>query len=300
MSSIVIVAYPDRLRADHAVLVTAARARGLDVALVSPSELSLITDSGESWVSLAGRKLIPDVVLPRGVNRPWPLLAQVFEQWSNDGAQIVPDVHSASLCADKVASSVALASAGVPTMPTLAVVPGEGVDLSGGEAMFASRPVVVKPARASKGRGVARYESWRDAQVALSSMVPLIAGMVDHHVVQPLATGAGSDYRVVVADRGHGHELVALTRRRAPVDDFVTNALGATVEDIDLNSGDASHIAAPALHAARELGLHFAGVDVIEHRGAMVVLEVNAWPGLAPEQRGTALADALLDAALCR
>jgi len=50
--------------------------------------------------------------------------------------------------------------------------------------------------------------------------------------------------------------------------------------------------------AARALGLCFAGVDIIEHEGQMVVLEVNAWPGLAPDQRGTSLADALLDAAL--
>ena len=297
MTSLVIVGYPDRLRADHAVLVEAAQARGLDVDVVSPSELSLATDGEHCWVSVAGQKTRPDVVLPRGVNRPWSFLVPVFEQWIADGARIVPNLRAASLCADKVTTSVTLANAGVPAMPTVAVVPGDGVDLTLFEAMFSSQPVVVKPARASKGRGVTRHRSWRDAQEALSSTVPLIGGMVDHHVVQPLATGAGCDYRVVVADRGRGHDVVALTRRTAPSEHFVTNVQGSTVEELDLKSADASRIAESALRAAHAMDLCFAGVDVIEHCGEMVVLEVNAWPGLAPEQRGTALADALLDVA---
>lgn len=300
MTSVVVVGYPDRLRADHDALLQAARARGIDARLVSPSELSLVTESGHQWVSVAGKRLTPDVVLPRGVNRPWSLLRQVLEQWERDGARIVPDVNAASLCADKVACTSALMTHEVPVLPTLSVVPGSGVNLSGGESLFGSRPVVVKPARASKGRGVTRFDSWQGAEASLSSTVPLVAGMVDHHVVQPLATGAGCDFRAVVVERGHGHEVVALTRRRAPEDNFVTNTLGSTVEDVDVTSHEAQRIVKPAVSAAMALGLCFAGVDIIEHEGQMVVLEVNAWPGLAPDQRGTSLADVLLDAAMCR
>ncbi|MBM3637952.1 MAG: ATP-grasp domain-containing protein [Actinobacteria bacterium] len=298
MTSIVVVGYPDRLRADHACLLQAAQARGISARLVSPSELSLVTESGQQWVSVAEQRVIPDVVLPRGLNRPWPLMQQVLEHWSRDGACIVPDVIAASLCADKVTCTSVLMAHRVPTLATMSVVPGVGVNLSSGESHFGTRPVVVKPARASKGRGVLKFDTWHEAEVALSTTVPLVAGMVDHQVVQPLATGAGCDFRVIVADRGHSHEVVALTRRRAPMNEFVTNAPGALVDDVDMTSLDAERIAAPAVLAARALGLCFAGVDVIEHEGEMVVLEVNAWPGLAPDQRGTSLADALLDAAL--
>jgi glutathione synthase/RimK-type ligase-like ATP-grasp enzyme len=299
MTTIFVVGYSDRLRADHDVLLCAARARGVDARLVSPSELSLVTESGRQWVSVAGERVTPHVVLPRGLNRPWALMQQVLEQWARDGARIVPDVNAASLCADKVACTSVLMTHKVPTLPTISVVPGDGVNLSGGEALFGSRPVVAKPARASKGRGVMRFDTWRDAEGALSSTVPLVAGMVDHHVVQPLATGAGTDYRAVVVERGQGDEVVALTRRRAPSNEFVTNAPGATVEDIDVTSLEGRRIADVAVLAVRALGMCFAGVDIIEHEGQMVVLEVNAWPGLAPDQRGTSLADALLDAALC-
>lgn len=298
MPSLVVVGYPGRLRADHAALLQAAQSRGIDAQLVSPSELSLVSETKRQWVSLAGQRVTPDVVLPRGLNRPWPLMQQVLEHWSRDGARIVPDVRAASLCADKVTCTSVLVSNRVPAVPTVSVVPGIGVNLSGGELLFGTRPVVVKPARASKGRGVTRYDTWHEAEVALSSTVPLISGMVDHQVVQPLATGAGCDFRVVVAERGRGLEVVALTRRRAPAHEFVTNAPGALVDDMDVTSRDAKLIGAPAVLAARALGLCFAGVDVIEHEGEMVVLEVNAWPGLAPDQRGTFLADALLDAAL--
>jgi glutathione synthase/RimK-type ligase-like ATP-grasp enzyme len=299
MTTVVVVGYADRLRADHDVLLHAAQVRGIDARLVSPSELSLVTESGRQWVSVAGERVIPDAVLPRGVNRPWVLMQKVLEQWARDGARIVPDVNAASLCADKVACTSLLMTNEVPILPTLSVVPGVGVNLSGGEAIFGSRPVVVKPARASKGRGVMRFDTWQDAETALSSTVPLVAGMVDHHVVQPLATGAGCDFRAVVVERNHGYEVVALTRRCAPRNEFVTNAPGSQVEDIDATSLEGKQIASVAVLAARALGLCFAGVDIIEHEGQMVVLEVNAWPGLAPDQRGTSLADALLDAALC-
>lgn len=50
-----------------------------------------------------------------------------------------------------------------------------------------------------------------------------------------------------------------------------------------------------ATQAARALGLVFGGVDVIVHNGRAVVLEVNAWPGLAVQHRGDTLARALVN-----
>lgn len=122
--------------------------------------------------------------------------------------------------------------------------------------------------------------------------------MVDHHVVQPLASGSGIDYRVVVAERGQSRSpIVAVTRRIAPDGEFVTNRPGAIVEDVLDPEQIVPDVCAVALQATRVLGLSFGGVDVIEHLGKASVLEVNAWPGLAAEIRGTLIADALVDVA---
>lgn len=123
--------------------------------------------------------------------------------------------------------------------------------------------------------------------------------MVDHHVVQPLASGSGIDDRVVVAERGPSQSpIVAVTRRIAPDGEFVTNRPGSTVEDVHDPEEIVPDVCAVAVLATRALGLSFGGVDVIEHLGQASVLEVNAWPGLAADFRGTFLADALVDVAI--
>ena len=282
-----IVGYPERLVADHRALLAAAAAAGYDAEVVAPSRLALLVDEHGERVLVDGLPRRPDVVLPRGVNRPWPLLRQMLEVWQADGVVVVPNVAAADLCADKVVTTRVLAAAGVPVLPTVAVVPGSGVCLT---PLDGPGALVAKPARASKAAGVERFDHRTAAEAVLGAQHPLVAGLVDHHVVQPLATGAGVDYRVVVA----GGRAVAVTERRAPADDFVTNRPGAVVTDVDDPRRDVPDVVEVAVAAAQALGLEFGGVDVIRHRGRAVVLEVNAWPGLAASIRDDQLARSLL------
>ena len=289
---LVVIGYPDRLVADHRVLIESARAAGFRVDLVSPSALAISVGQGGTRVLVHGDEITPDVVLPRGVNRPWPFVSQVLEIWERRGARVVPSRRAAELCADKLATTLVLAEAGVPVLPTIGLAPGSDNEIRGFDTA-----VVTKPARASKGRGVERFATSGDAQESLRASRPLVAGMVDHHVVQPIASGAGIDYRVVVAHRRDAPSIVAVTRRIAPPGEFVTNRPGSLVEDVH----DPEHVVPDVCEVARDaitgLGLSFGGVDVIEHDGRPVVLEVNAWPGLAAEQRGRQIADALVDVA---
>lgn len=289
--TLVVVGYPTRLVADHAALLAAAEAAGFDAELVAPGRIGLMVDDHGERVLIDGVARTPDVVLPRGVNRPWPFIAQVLDVWQQSGARIVPSSDAAAVCADKLATTRALARAGVAVLPTMGVAPDDGVRL---DPLATDGPLVTKPARASKGRGVERFDDAHDAAVALSAPRPLVAGMVDHHVVQPLASGWGVDYRVVVAADRDEIRVVAATERRAPPDVVTTNTSGSTV--VDLHDAERTHpdVVQVALGAARALGLEFGGIDVIRHHGQAVVLEANAWPGLAVEVRGRRLADALV------
>jgi len=282
-----IIGYPERLAVDHRALLDAAEAAGFDAELVAPSRLALAIDEHGERVLVDGVVRPPRVVLPRGVNRPWPLLRQILEVWEMQGVVVVPSVRAADLCADKVLTTRVLAAAGVPVLPTVAVNPGGGVSLT----HLADRgALVAKPARASKAAGVERFDDVAAARAVLGSERTLVAGMVDHQVVQPLATTAGVDFRVVVA----GACAVAVTERRAPAGDFVTNRPGSTVSDVEDPGHTVPEVVSVAVAAARALGLEFGGVDVIRHEGRAVVLEVNAWPGLAAHVRNEQLARSLL------
>jgi glutathione synthase/RimK-type ligase-like ATP-grasp enzyme len=295
-----VIGYPDRLIADHRALCESASAAGFAVELISPSALSIVIEEGTTRVLVHGDEFVPDVVLPRGVNRPWPFLSQVLEIWESQGVRVVPSRHAADLCADKLTTTRVLVDARVPVLPTIGLAPGPDNVLPCDEADDFHRVVVAKPARASKGRGVESFASGAEAQSSLRTSRALEAGMVDHHVVQPIASGAGIDYRVVVAAREDSSLIVAVTRRIAPTGEFVTNRPGSIVEDVHDPESVVPDVCRVARDAVRALGLSFGGVDVIEHDGRPVVLEVNAWPGLAAEKRGRQIADALVDVAHAR
>lgn len=287
---LVIVGYPERLVDDHRALVEAATTAGFRAEVVAPSRLALVVDDAGERVLKDGQEYRPHVALPRGVNRPWAMVRQLLEVWQQQGCVVVPAISASELCADKVATTRALGRAGVPVLPTVGVVPGDGVDLNG---LVSPHTVVVKPARASKARGVEAFDTVSDAQESLRRGRSLVADLVDHQLVQPQASSAGCDFRVVVADG----EVVALTRRVAPPDEFITNRPGAEVTDVLPPFHGHGDVVDVAVAAAGALDLAFAGVDVIRHHDQAVVLEVNAWPGLAAAVRHDRLAKSLVEVA---
>jgi glutathione synthase/RimK-type ligase-like ATP-grasp enzyme len=290
---VLVIGYPERLQADHEALVEAAHQAGFVTDLVAPSRISLSIGGGQpTEVLIDGAPCQPAVALPRGVNRPWPLVRQFLEVWSAAGTVIVPGLDAADRVADKVRTARVLAAAGIPIIATVAVIPGSGVAI---EPNHPHGQIIVKPARGSKARGVEVHDTLADTVASLRVMRPLIDDVVDHQVVQSLATSAGTDYRVIVARTEPGDappRTIAITRRHAPAGTIITNRAGSTTEDVDPTT--IPEIAYLAEAAAMALGLDFGGIDIIEHEGEPVVLEANAWPGLAPEHRGRQLADALI------
>jgi ribosomal protein S6--L-glutamate ligase len=175
-------------------------------------------------------------------------------------------------------------------MPSTAVLGGPDY-VANTLAQLPERALVVKPSFGSGGRDVVTYET-RDAAVrALREITRQAHGSIEHHVVQPQATGARRDYRVVVANG----KAVAGTQRTAGPGRFTTNGTSSSITPY--RSAEIDEI---AVAAATAIGLEFTGIDVIEHDGNMVVLEANAWPGLSLTGGvcGVNLAEVLLDVLL--
>lgn len=284
---LVVLGYEQR-RHDHDPIIDAARRRGLTTELWNPGHLSVdVGGPVTECVRHEGVVAVPRYVLPRAVNRVLPFVAHVLDAWERLGVRTVPSASSALVCADKLATARALAAAGVPTVMSVGLLEGPdahpellaGID---GDAL------VTKPAFGSRGRGVTAYAA-RDLAAADLVVAPDTDDhRIEHRVVQPRATSFGRDYRVIVA----AGEVVACAQRTAAPGQFITNGSGARVMPY-------RHTAAEnvALAAAHTLGLEFTGIDVIEHRGQMMVLEANAWPGLTVTSRvcGVDLAEVLLE-----
>ena len=288
---LLVLGYEDRLLGDHQALLDAAQHEGFRAELVDPSRLTIDVRADAIQVLVDGIPRTPAVALPRGVNRPWPFLRQVLEVWAGYGTRVLPSVEAADRCADKLSTIRVLAARGVPTLPTLGVLAGFGTILD--DHSCTNEVLVTKPARASKGRGV-RAATRSETLSELRSRLPLVDGMVDHQIVQPRADQWGIDHRVVVADG----EVVAMTRRHGAPGAITTNTRGSSVVDVDDPWSEAPEVASVAVEACAALGLEFGGIDVIGHEGRAVVLEANAWPGLAAHVRGPHIARALIQSAM--
>ncbi len=129
--------------------------------------------------------------------------------------------------------------------------------------------VVVKPLFGSEGRGIIRVDSPDLAWRVFRSLEQIGAVMY----LQRYIPSADGDYRILVLDGC----VVGSMKRRAPVDDFRTNAAQAGVctrwmpNDLHVDL---------ALRAADAIDCVFCGVDLIyDQDGQVKVLEVNAVPG---------------------
>ena len=159
-------------------------------------------------------RLVPevDVLLERSVSATAGLVAtQIYEA---AGVRVINDSATASVCADKVRTSLALAAADVPQPETIVAL-GEEAALDAIE--YLGYPAVIKPAVGSWGRLLARVND-RDAAEALIEHKSVLGG-VNHQVfyVQEYIRKPSRDIRAFVI----GDETICAIYRSAA--HWVTN-----------------------------------------------------------------------------
>lgn len=124
-------------------------------------------------------------------------------------------------------------------------------------------PVIAKPVFGQKGIGIEKLE---DAEKALSFFEIYCKEYLFQEYV-PITY----DTRVFIV----GDIVLGAIRRNVIKGDFRSNvSLGAYVESIEVSL----EIKTLALQAKKALGYEIAGVDIIEHQGKIMVLEVNDTP----------------------
>lgn len=245
------------LRAEEKAILAAARDRGIDVTPIFDRELVLDLSASEP----ASSGLDFDVVLDRCVahSRSGYTL-RALQRW---GVPTLNTAEAVRLCDDKAENSLTLEAAGIPTPRTLIAF---DVDSAIRACEVLGYPAVLKPVTGSWGRLLARVNGPDQARSILEQKKGL--GSYHHAVfyVQEYIEKPDRDIRAYVV----GDRVLAASYRMAK--HWVTNAArGAESEPCPVTP----EIEDLALRSCAAVGARLAGVDLIETRNGLAVIEVN-------------------------
>jgi len=245
------------IRAEEKAILAAARSRRIAVTPVFDRELVLDLSAPDA----ARSGLDFDIVLDRCVahSRSGYVL-RALQRWGVPTLNTADAVH---LCDDKAENSLVLEAAGIPTLRTLLAFDVESA-LQACETV--GYPAVLKPVTGSWGRLLARVNGPQQARTILEQKKDL--GSFHHAIfyVQEYVEKPDRDIRAYVV----GDEVLAASYRTAK--HWVTNAArGATSFPCPITP----EIEDLALRACRAVGARLAGVDLIETKDGLAVIEVN-------------------------
>lgn len=202
-----------------------------------------------------------DVVLERCINHSRALHAlRLFEC---AGIRCVNSAKVASICGDKIMTSIALQEHKVP-QPEVRIAFTEESTLQAIEGM--GYPVVLKPAVGSWGRLLSKVNDRDAAETVLEHKVTL--GSYHHSIfyIQKYIDKKGRDIRSFVV----GEECVAAIYRYS--EHWITNtARGGTAENCPLTD----ELKELSVRAARAVGGGIVAVDIFETDDGLLVNEVN-------------------------
>jgi ribosomal protein S6--L-glutamate ligase len=137
--------------------------------------------------------------------------------------------------------------------------------------------VIIKLLEGTQGIGVILADNTKVAEAIIETLQTTKQNVLIQSFVKE---SKGKDVRAFVV----GGRVVAAMRRKAKGDEFRSNVhRGASVEAIKLDGEYES----TAIRAAQVLGLHVAGVDMLEGKDGPMVMEVNSSPGLEGIERAT-------------
>ena len=230
-------------------------ARGVDFTLIDVRDLVFRLEDGDRWRQY-------DVVLERCVSHSQALASlQMLDSW---GVACVNTIQVAQVCGDKLATSLALERAGVPS-PLVRVAYTPEAALAAMEEL--GYPVVLKPAVGSWGRLLAKVND-RDAAEALLEHKTTL-GSYQHAIfyIQEYIDKPGRDLRTFVV----GDETICgITRSSAH---WITNtARGGQSGNCPITP----EIDRLSRAAAAAVGGGVVAIDLLETpTGDLLVNEVN-------------------------
>jgi ribosomal protein S6--L-glutamate ligase len=259
-------------------LKQAVLARGHEARVLDTLKLSIVVEQGRPDLLYRGKPLGHyDAVIPRIGSSITFYGCAVLRQFEQMGVFTLNSSHAVSVSRDKLRSHQILSrhSLGIPQ--TIFVRDKEqvltAIELVGGA------PVIIKVLEGTQGVGVILADTEKTAQAIIETLQMARQNVLIQKFV---AESRGCDLRAFVV----GDRVVASMRRLAREGEFRSNVhRGGRAEKVELDE----NYQRTAIMAAQILGLHVAGVDMLEGRDGPVVLEVNSSPGLQGIETATGI-----------
>ena len=256
-------------------LVEEAEKRGHKVKVVKYKNCYLSLDEKHPSVHYRGKLLSGyDAIIPRISNNMTRYGCAVVRQFEMQGAWTASSSIAITRARDKLRSQQILTKAGVDTPKTLVSRNTTDID----ELLEQiGLPVIIKLATGTHGNGVVLAETKKAAKSALQAFYLYNEDGTNVLLQEYVKESAGTDIRAFVV----GSRVVASMQRQSLDDDFRSNLhKGGEGTSIKLTAEEKRI----AVRAAKAMGLHIAGVDLMRSARGPLVLEVNASPGFSIER----------------
>lgn len=223
-------------------------------------ELVLLDDRKAAF-NIGKDKFDLDIVVERCINHSRALHA--LKLYESAGIPCINSSHVATVCGDKLLTSVALAKEGV-AQPEVRVAFTEESALQTIEEM--GYPVVLKPAVGSWGRLLAKINDRDSAEAILEHKTVL--GSYHHSIfyIQKFVEKKGRDIRSFVI----GDKCIAAIYRTSP--HWVTNTARGGVATNCVVTDELNDL---SVRAAKAVGGGIVAIDVFETESGLEVNEVN-------------------------
>jgi ribosomal protein S6--L-glutamate ligase len=257
-------------------LVEAGKARGHVISVVDHVKCDLVIARKDPHVVYNGEPLDHvDAIIPRigaSVTFYGTSVVRQFETM-----KVFSTVESQALVRsrDKLRSLQILSRAGVDMPRT--VFTNYSKDVAGAVDRVGGAPCIIKLLEGTQGLGVVLAESRKAAIAVIEAFNSLKARVI---VQEFIKEARGEDVRAFVVDG----TIVGAMKRVGREGEFRSNLhRGGRAELIELSQEEKRM----AIHAAKALGLHVAGVDMLQSERGPLVIEVNASPGLEGIEQAT-------------
>lgn len=256
----------------------ACREAGHSVAVIDPMQCNLEMGRKAPHIYYEGSYLRGiDAVIPRIGTSITTYGLAVVNHFEMMGVPVVNPSPAIFRARDKLRSMQILARTGVDIPKTF--ICRSKRDLDKAIEHVGGIPVILKLQQGTQGVGVMIADSYSSAESILDTFYNM------GHIIliqQFIAESKGKDIRAFVL----GDEVIAAMKREAKVGEFRSNIhRGGKGTPVTLSDDDKE----VAVAAAKSMGLHIAGVDMLMGRDGPKVIEVNASPGFEGLEKTTDL-----------
>lgn len=242
-----------------------AKARGHDVKIINYAKCYVSIEKDNPVIRYKGVSLGHfDAIIPRIAQSYTKYGTAIVRQFESQGSYSTASSIAINRSRDKLRAYQILAKAGVGIPKT--VFARETANFEDVVALAGGTPLIIKVARGTHGNGVVLAETPKAAKAVMQAFY--VEG-VNFLVQEFVKESAGEDIRVLVV----GSRVVASVKRQSLDDDFRSNThQGGVGGPVKLTDEETK----TALKAAKAMGLHVCGVDIMRSNRGPLVLEVNS------------------------